>query len=140
MNISTRAKALVGAVAIGGAAVAMGGAFTAGGLTQASEVTNDVFIGGQVAQTVEGATLAAIDYTFNNPDDPATITSVALTFDARAVGKTPTITFDEGAPTSCSAVADLTFESTCGPLTQDVGISTVTITVASEGTATPDPA
>lgn len=94
MNISTRAKALVGAVAITGAAVAMGGAFTAGGLT--STATNDQFVGGTTGQTIAGANLTSVDY-FTS--DGLTVSQVDLTLDAAATGKTVEATFTDTAAT-----------------------------------------
>lgn len=134
MNINTRAKALIGAVAIGGAAIAMGGAFTAGGLSADGTAAQDVFIGGAVSQTVTGAILTAIDYTIDSSTDPDQITSVDLTFGESALNKTPTITFDSGTPITCGAVTlvETAYVSTCSTPNQSVAVSNVTIAVASE--------
>lgn len=127
MNISTRAKALVGAVAIGGAAIAMGGAFTAGGISGTAHET-PAFVGGSVDQTVEGATLNTIAYDVDEANNK--ISTVTLTFnDNKSEGKVPTIAFDSGTATDCTAVA--TMSSTCTLTDQTVQISTVTITVPS---------
>lgn len=95
MNISTRAKALIGAVAIGGAAVAMGGAFTAGGITQTAPTSQ--FIGGTANQSITGATLSKVEYVTNA--DVTTITSVKLTLDGLSTGKNVTATFTNNATT-----------------------------------------
>ncbi|MCO8125661.1 hypothetical protein NHL50_00365 [Acidimicrobiia bacterium EGI L10123] len=76
MNISTRAKALVGAVAIGGAAIAMGGAFTAGGLDVAGVDADAKMVGGVGEVTVTGATLSDIAYDINS----GVVEGVQLTF------------------------------------------------------------
>jgi hypothetical protein len=143
MNISTRAKALIGAVAIGGAAVAMGGAFTAGGLAAGTDVeSKPVFIGGKIMQTVEGATLASVVYGFDNVDDPTNIESVTLNFDvnSKAATKTPTIVVGDGSVAyTCEPVGTTTADvSTCGPqapgVFAGVGINSLAITVPSSNT------
>lgn len=135
---SNRAKALIGAVAIGGAAVAMGGAFTAGGLTASAGVEDTpVFIGGKVTQTVEGANLASVVYGFDSPTDPTTIDTVTLNFDtsSKANTKTPTIVVGDGTNAyTCTVIASDT--STCTPASTaaGVGISSLAITVPSSNT------
>lgn len=131
MNTSTRAKALIGAVAIGGSAVAMGGAFTAGGIGGTAHST-PAFIGGSVDQSITGATMSAIVY---DVDEAANkITSVELTFTGTAAdGKTPVITFT-GATVNgtytCAAIDAVNHKSACTATTKaDSNVSSLDINI-----------
>ena len=55
----------LGALVIAGTVAAGGSAFTAGGLTNDADPSQ--FIGGTVAQTVDGATLDAVAYALATP-------------------------------------------------------------------------
>lgn len=99
MNMNTRAKALIGAVAIGGAAIAMGGAFTAGGLSTSGDAAAPVVIGGEVTQEVKGATITGVTYELDSTQD--NITGVAMTFGSNAYD-TQTVTVNlDGKTGSC---------------------------------------
>ena len=135
MNINTRAKALIGAVAIGGAAIAMGGAFTAGGITNNASATE--FVGGSVDQTIVGATLSSIVHDVDEANNK--INSVTLTFgDATADGKVPVITFTgatENGAYTCAPVDPTSNLSLCSPdvttpVRADTNVTSVDITVA----------
>lgn len=137
MKISTRAKALVGAVAITGAAIAMGGAFTAGGISGTAHET-DAFIGGSVDQSITGATLSSIVHDVDEANNK--INSVLLTFgDATADNKVPEITFagaTENGVYTCVAVDAESNESLCSPdsttpVLADTNVTSVDIMVAS---------
>ena len=79
MSISKRAKIIFGAIALTGAVAATGGAFTAGGLVREPDAT--VFVGGEVSQTIEGATLESIDYDYTDASN-SSVNEVTLTFSA----------------------------------------------------------
>lgn len=136
MNISTRAKALVGVVALGGAAVAMGGAFTAGGISGTAHET-PAFIGGSVDQSITGATISSIVHDVDEANNK--INSVTLTFgDATADGKVPVITFTgatENGAYTCVAVDATSNQSLCSPnattpVKADTNVTSVDITVS----------
>ncbi len=108
---------VLGAVAVAGLVAASGSAFTAGGLVNGDGASE--FVGGSVDQGITGSTVSSIVYDVDEPNNK--IVSVALTFDAAALGKTPTITFTGGTVNgtyTCSAVAVTTFLSTCTATTQ----------------------
>lgn len=69
---------IITALSVAGLAVAAGSAFTGGGLTNAAPSSQ--FIGGSVTQSIGGATLNAIDYTYVTGGSNTAIASVTLTF------------------------------------------------------------
>ena len=136
MNINTRAKALIGAVAIGGAAIAMGGAFTAGGLDLTGTDAHDTFIGGQGEVTITGASVNTISYALTGD----TVDGVQLTFTEDLTGKTVAVDLldsqsatlltlsdgscvDAGTTFTCDLSADDIDSSTINTL--DINVSTV---------------
>ena len=124
MNINTRAKALIGAVAIGGAAIAMGGAFTAGGIDGTAVETNPVFIGGSTNQTVQGATLEGVDYTLST--DGSTVNSVDLRFS--------TATWDAVKDETFTVVLDTVGSECIADATTPTMVCTFATPVATTGT------
>ena len=130
MNINTRAKALIGAVAIGGAAIAMGGAFTAGGVEQTAPTSQ--FIGGTAAQSISGATLSQISYTASA--DLLTISEVQLVLGGEGADKNVSITFDENGTPNTSYTCDEVIDGELNPTgTYDC---TTTGTAAANSTTT----
>ena len=91
MNITKKTRLAIGVVGLSAAVgLAAGGAFTGGGVTNNAPANQ--FIGGTVSQTVTGATLSTIGYTYTN-DAHTIVDTVTLTFaDANADGRTPTVT------------------------------------------------
>jgi hypothetical protein len=94
-------KKLLGAVAVAGIVAASGSAFTGTGLS--TTAGDSQFVGGQVSQTVTGATLANIKY--NTVGAAATaVSTVDLTFaDANADAQTVTVKVNSGGALACVA-------------------------------------
>ena len=61
---------MVGGVAVAGAVAAGTTAFTAAGFTRASGITSATVVGGKLSQTIIGATLNGVSFTYDatNPD------------------------------------------------------------------------
>lgn len=75
--MKTPSKIII-AVALAGLAVAGGSAFTGGGLTMAPALDTQ-FIGGSVLQTIEGAAVESVEYTYQANTPGAAITNVTVT-------------------------------------------------------------
>ncbi|MGX6605854.1 hypothetical protein ACWKSP_27560 [Micromonosporaceae bacterium Da 78-11] len=121
---------LVGGVAVAGAVAAGSTAFTATGVTSTAPASQ--FVGGTVSQSVTGAALSNIAYTFSDPTNTI-ISSVTLTFlSSSADGKTVTL-----APTGGSFVGTAT-QWTCATGANSTvcsvkDVSTVDVTGAPNG-------
>jgi hypothetical protein len=102
------------AVAVAGLALAGGSAFTGTGLATSGTAASAQFVGGTVNQSVTGATLSTIAYTFADTTNTSA-TAVKLTFADATGGKTPTIELNSsGTPiTTCSAIDPTLFTSDC---------------------------
>lgn len=74
---------ILAAVAVAGTVAVGGSAFTAAGMT-ISPAAESVFVGGSVTQTVEGANLDSIVYTYEAGTGQTGIESVLLTFGGTA--------------------------------------------------------
>lgn len=124
---------LLGAVAVAGLVAAGGSAFTGTGVTNNAGATQ--FVGGQVSQSVAGATLSSVAYTFAGDGSNTAVHSVSLTFaDANADLKVPTIVFTGGNDVTftCAAIAAATHQSVCTADTVDrTGVTSLAITVPS---------
>lgn len=117
MNINTRIKGIIGAVALVGAFGVAGGAFTAGGV---SDTSADGFVGGTVTQTVTGAVVTNVDYAVSVANE---IDTVTLTFAGGVDTKAVAIAFDDGSSAyTCEDV---------GAITPNVSTCTFTTKVAS---------
>jgi hypothetical protein len=132
---------LAGGVAVAGVVAAGSTAFTAGGGiafdgTGTGQTTQ--FVGGTVTQTVSGATLDLVDYTWTDTTTKTILATVVLTFADATSGKTPTlattgITASGGAHVwTCTPIHATTFISTCTHTqTFDTGrLATVDVTVS----------
>jgi hypothetical protein len=111
-------------------AAAGGSALTGTGVTNNAGATQ--FVGGTVSQSVTGATLSSIGYTFGDAPANTAVTSFLLTFaDANANGKTPTALVNATAADvfTCTVITAMT--STCTAATPDTGVTSVAITVPS---------
>ncbi|MEY2420610.1 MAG: hypothetical protein QOI95_677 [Acidimicrobiaceae bacterium] len=132
MNLNKRAKMLVGAVALAATAGIAGSAFTSTGVTNNAGSTQ--FVGGTVSQSVTGATLSSVEYSFGDAPANTAVHSVALTFaNANADGKTPTVVFTGGNAVAftCDAIDGTTHVSTCTTAGADrVGVTSLAVTVA----------
>jgi hypothetical protein len=139
---------LLGAALVVGVLAATGSAFTGTGVTNNAGASQ--FVGGTISQSVTGATLSSLVYTFGNAPANTAVHSVALTFaDGNADGITPTIVFTGGnaadgiTPTivftggnavafTCDVIAVGTHLSTCTTAGVDrVGVTSVAVTVGS---------
>ena len=118
----------LGALAVAGLVTAGGSAYTATGVTNNAGATR--FIGGTVNQSVTGATLSTIAYTFSDATNTA-VTVITLTFADATNGATPTLVASATAADvfTCTAIAAGTFISTCTAATPDPGVTNVAITV-----------
>ena len=136
MNITTRAKVLVGGIALVGAVALGGTAFTGTGVTTSGQAASAQFVGGAISQSVTGATLSGIVYAYANGTNTA-VHSVTLTFaNDNTDGRLPTVelTNTSGATFTCQPVAVTSGSNTslCSADTDDaVGVSAIAVTVPS---------
>jgi hypothetical protein len=123
---------LLGTALVVGILAATGSAYTGTGLTNSAGSSK--FVGGTISQSVTGATLASVDYTFGDAPANTAVHSVALTFaDANADGITPTIAFTGGNAVAftCDVIAVGTHLSTCTTAGADrTGVTSLAVTVA----------
>jgi hypothetical protein len=84
------------AVAVAGLALASGSAFTGAGVTASGNAASAGFVGGTVAQSISGADLSGVDYTYSAN---GVVTQVVLTFTAGVNGKTATASLGGGTGT-----------------------------------------
>jgi len=127
---------IITALALAGIAVAGGSAFTAAaGLTDSQTAH---FIGGSVAQSITGGTLATTTYTYDATSLAGpTVTAAALTFTSASVGKTVHASFTPAAApgtpvvfTCDVTVPDISFLVTCTNATGVLNPTTLKVTVA----------
>jgi hypothetical protein len=122
---------MVGAVAVVGAFAAAGTAFTSSGITNNAGSTQ--FVGGTVSQSVTGATLSSVAYTFGDAPGNTAVHSVLLTFaDSNADAKTPSVAFTGGNAVAftCTAIEATGHTSTCTTAGADrTGVASIAITV-----------
>jgi hypothetical protein len=124
---------LIAAVGTAGVLASGSAAFTGTGVEMTAAPTQ--FVGGTVSQTVTGATLNDIAYSFTDAGNTA-VDSVALTFaDDKADGKVPTVvaTLGSGTPAiaTCLPIAAVSHVSTRTVDGSWVGLSSLVVTVAS---------
>ena len=138
MQITTRAKAILGGIALVGTVAIGGSAFTAGGVSNtAGAGNNGSFVGGRVSQDIKGAVITGVAYDVDNALNK--IDSVTLTFDSNTQdGKAVALVFT---PKSGGAAGTFTCEnigettthvSVClGSPSADTTAESVAITVTS---------
>ena len=123
---------IAGAIAMAGAIAAGSSAFTAGGLTDSAPVG---WIGGEVRQTVVGAALDSIRYTFAPLDtDSTTVTGIELVFVGDVAGGTVEVDVDgETTPFTCTVPAFVTpnTTSTCTGEAPTTAFDTIDIRIQS---------
>ncbi|MBV1781361.1 hypothetical protein KRR55_19855 [Paeniglutamicibacter sp. ABSL32-1] len=114
------------AVAVAGIAFAGGSAFTGTGLTNNAGATQ--FIGGQVSQSVTGATLASVAYAFADTTAKTSVNSITLTFadtaDGLEVAATPS--GGSGGTFTCGLVSANVSTCTFAPATAETGYTGLT--------------
>ncbi|MCW2541491.1 MAG: hypothetical protein JWN95_3216 [Frankiales bacterium] len=119
------------AVAFAGLAAAGGSAFTGSGVTNNAGASQ--FVGGTVSQSVTGATLSSLEYSYADASNTA-IHSALLTFaDADSDGKAVGIVFTGGnaAAFTCTAIEAVGHTSTCTPVAADeTAVTSAAITVS----------
>ena len=124
---------LLGVALFVGVIAATGSAFTGTGLT--NNAGSSQFVGGTVSQSVTGATLSSLVYTFGNAPANTAVHSFALTFaDGNADGVTPTVVLTGGnvVAFTCDVIAVGTHLSTCTTAGADrTGLASVAVTVGS---------
>jgi hypothetical protein len=132
VNMSNRAKLMIAAVSTVGAVSLAGSAFTASGVTNNAGSTQ--FVGGTVSQSVTGATLSSVAYSFGDAPANTAVHSALLTFaDANTDAKTPTVAFSGGNAVAftCTAIEATGHTSTCTTDGADrTGVTGLAITVA----------
>ncbi|MDT7550389.1 MAG: hypothetical protein QOE84_2783 [Actinomycetota bacterium] len=102
---------LFGALAVAGVIAASGSAFTGTGLGNTAPATQ--FVGGTVSQTVTGATLAGIAYSFADAPANTLVNSIALTFTTTADGRTVAVAPAGGTGGTFTCTAVSSNASTC---------------------------
>jgi hypothetical protein len=122
---------LFGALAVAGVVAASGSAFTGTGLGNTAPATQ--FVGGTVSQTVTGATLTGITYSFADGPANTLVSSIALAFSTTADGRTVAVTPAGGTGAfTCTDVASNA--STCsfvtGSATGYLGLTGIDVTVS----------
>ncbi|MET4622831.1 spermidine/putrescine-binding protein [Arthrobacter sp. 2762] len=126
---------IITALSVAGLAVAAGSAFTGTGVAATGQASAAQFVGGTVSQSVSGATLTEIAYSFADAGANTRVNSIALTFsttaDGRAVAVTPT--GGSGGTFDCTDV--LSNASTCTFIPTDAetgytGLSSLAVTVS----------
>lgn len=135
MSISKRIKYALAAAALIGAAGSATIASTGTGVATTGTAASPQFVGGTVSQSVTGATLSDIGYSFTDASNTA-IDQIVLTFaDANTDAKTPTIAFSASTPVdfTCTAVESTGHTSTCTPTangTSQTGATGISVTVS----------
>lgn len=126
----TSAK-IISAVAVAGLAFAASAAFTGAGLTNNAGATQ--FVGGEISQTVTGATLSGISYVFTDATNTA-VSGVNLSFaDAQANGQQVAITLTDGSAATFTCADIAAQASSCtlvDPLVPATNVTAATITVS----------
>ena len=122
---------ILAGLAVAGVLAAGSYAFTSTGVTNNAGAAQ--FVGGTVSQSVTGATLSSVVYSFGDAPANTAVHSVALTFaDANSDGKTPTVVFTGGNAVAftCDVIAVTTHLSTCTTAGVDrIGVTSLAITV-----------
>ena len=121
---------LITALSVAGLAVAAGSAFTGAGLMNAAGSSQ--FVGGQVSQTVTGATLSNLQYGFTDATKTA-VNQVTLTFAPGSDDKTVQLSLAGGGTATfvCDPIADNV--SVCDPAdpgTTKTDVTSATVTVS----------
>jgi hypothetical protein len=126
---------LFGAVAVAGVIAASGSAFTGTGVATSGQAASPQFVGGTVTQSVTGATLTGITYSFADTASKTLVNSIALAFSGTADGRTVAVApaGGSGGTFSCSAVASNA--STCdftptAAETGYLGLTSLSVTVS----------
>ncbi|WP_372698873.1 hypothetical protein [Arthrobacter sp. JSM 101049] len=116
---------LLTAVALAGIAFAGGSAFTGTGLT--NEAGSTQFIGGQVSQSVTGATLAGVDYDFTDSTQDS-IKTINLSFANTEDGKAVTVNPQggTGGAFSCTTISANASTCTFAPTANETGYTGLT--------------
>ena len=130
-RFTTRIKLMIGVVAVFGSMAVAGSAFTGTGLTNTAGSTQ--FVGGTVSQSITGATLAGVEYSFGDAPANTAIRSAVLTFAADSDGKAVAVEFTGGNAVvfTCTAVEAVGHTSTCTTAGDDqTGATSIAITVS----------
>jgi hypothetical protein len=132
MNIQKRAKIAIAAVSLAGVVGLGGAAFTSTGVTNSAGASQ--FVGGTVSQSVTGATLSSVAYTFGDAPANTAVHSALLTFaDSNTDAKTPTVAFTGGNAVAftCTAIEATGHTSTCTTAGADrTGVTSIAITIS----------
>lgn len=109
------------ALSVAGLAVAAGSAFTGTGVTNDAGATQ--FVGGTVSQSVTGATLTNVAYSFADSGAKTLVNSIALTFSGTADGRVVSVAPSGGSGGTFTCTAVSSNASTCifVPATTETG-------------------
>jgi hypothetical protein len=123
---------IITALSVSGLAVVAGSAFTGAGLTNNAGATQ--FIGGTVSQSVTGATLSNLQYTFADPAK-RDVQLVTLTFaNGSAAGKNVDVVLTNEAgtnfPTACEQDDADNNKFTCEYALETLDIKSASVTVS----------
>jgi hypothetical protein len=125
---------LFGALAVAGVIAASGSAFTGTGVATSGQAASAQFVGGTVSQSVTGATLTGITYSFADTAAKTLVNSIALAVtaaDGRAVAVAPA--GGTGGTFTCGVVASNASTCTFVPTTTEtgyVGLTGLSVTVS----------
>lgn len=111
------------ALSVAGLAVAAGSAFTGTGVATAGQAAADQFVGGTVSQSVSGATLTNVGYSFADADHNTLVNSIALTFSGTADGRVVSVAPSGGSGGTFTCTDVVSNGSTCTfhPATTETG-------------------
>lgn len=122
---------IISAVAVAGLAFAASAAFTGAGLTNNAGASQ--FVGGEISQTVSGATLSNVSYVFTDATNTA-VSGVNLSFaDAQSDGQQVTIALTDGSEATFTCTDVTAQASSCtlvDPLVPATNVTAATITVS----------
>jgi hypothetical protein len=104
---------LITALSVAGLAVAAGSAFTGTGLSTTGTASSAQFVGGTVSQTVTGATLTNIAYSYSDSGAHTLVNSIVLTFSGTADGHVVTAAPSGGSGGTFTCTAVGSNSSTC---------------------------
>jgi hypothetical protein len=119
---------IITALSVAGLAVAAGSAFTGTGVATSGDAAAAQFVGGTVSQSVTGATLTDITYTFDDAGANTRVESIALAFSGTADGRTVAAapSGGSGGTFTCTAVSSNASTCTFVPATTETGYTGLT--------------
>jgi hypothetical protein len=126
---------IITALSVAGLAVAAGSAFTGTGVATTGQASAAQFVGGTVSQSVSGATLTTVEYSFDDAGANTRVDSIALTFSGTANGRTVAVTPTGGSGGTFDCTDTASNASTCTFVPADAetgytGLASLAVTVS----------